>query len=153
METDGGRTDTLQAFRDATMELDNVYSKFARACGLSDAEFWSLLLIYEGVETQSKISSQLYLSRQTLNSAFKQLMRKELITLTPCADDQRSKRAALTEKGQQFVSEHIARMHRMERRAWNMLTEAERTALTSLTRKYTDLVRDLLDAETGPATH
>mgnify|MGYP006068317411 FL=1 len=62
---------TLTAFREATMELDNVYSLFSKSCGLSEAEDWSLLLIYEGAVTQSQISSQLSLSRQTLNSAFK----------------------------------------------------------------------------------
>lgn len=62
---------TLAAFREATMELDNLYSVFPKSCGLSEAEYWSLLLIYEGIATQSQISDRLFLSRQTLNSAFK----------------------------------------------------------------------------------
>ena len=72
---------TLAAFREATMELDNLYSRFPKSCGLSEAEYWSLLLIYEGIVTQSRISEQLFLSRQTLNSAFKQLQKKGLIRL------------------------------------------------------------------------
>ena len=111
MGTDGGRTDTLQAFRDATMELDNVYSMFAKACGLSDAEYWSLVLIHEGVETQAQISGQLYLSRQTLNSAFKQLVRKGLVRLEPYEDNQRAKRASLTEAGRRVVSMDVILMH------------------------------------------
>ena len=146
MEADGGRTDTLQAFRDATMELDNVYSLFAKACGLSDAEYWSLVLIYEGVETQSQISGQLYLSRQTLNSAFKQLVRKGLVRLEPYADNQRAKRAMLTEEGMRFVSAHVIRMHGIEEQAWRRMPQDERTALAALTRKYTRLVRELLDS-------
>lgn len=74
---------TLAAFREATMELDNLYSRFPKSCGLSEAEYWSLLLIYEGIVTQSRISEQLFLSRQTLNSAFKQLQKKGLIRLEP----------------------------------------------------------------------
>ena len=54
---------TLAAFREATMELDNLYSRFPKSCGLSEAEYWSLLLIYEGIVTQSRISEQLFLSR------------------------------------------------------------------------------------------
>lgn len=65
------------------MELDSVYSLFPKACGLSQAEYWSLLLVYEGVETQSEISDLLFLSRQTLNSAFKQLKKKGLVRLEP----------------------------------------------------------------------
>lgn len=75
------------------MELDNLYSRFPKSCGLSEAEYWSLLLIYEGIVTQSRISEQLFLSRQTLNSAFKQLQKKGLIRLEPYQDNLRSKRA------------------------------------------------------------
>ena len=63
----------LTRFREATRELDSVYAAFPKACGLSEAEYWSLVAVYEGLETQSRISAQLYLSRQTLNSAFRQL--------------------------------------------------------------------------------
>ena len=152
MGTDGGRTDTLQAFRDATMELDNVYSMFAKACGLSDAEYWSLVLIHEGVETQAQISGQLYLSRQTLNSAFKQLVRKGLVRLEPYEDNQRAKRASLPEAGRRFVSMHVIRMHEIEEQAWQRMPPEERTALTALTRKYTGLVRELLDSAQQAAT-
>ena len=34
----------IEAFREATMELDNTYSLFYKACGLSEAEYWSLIL-------------------------------------------------------------------------------------------------------------
>ena len=88
---------TLTAFREATMELDNLYSLFPKFCGLSEAEYWSLLFIYEGIVTQSQISDQLFLSRQTLNSAFKQLRKKGLIRLEPYEDNQRSKQAFLTD--------------------------------------------------------
>lgn len=63
--------DTLAAFRDITRELDNTYAMFSKSCGLSEVEYFSLLLIYEGVATQSQISDWLYFSRTTLNSAFK----------------------------------------------------------------------------------
>lgn len=48
--------------------------------------------------TQREISEQLSLSRQTLNSAFKQLIKKGLIRLEPLENDQRSKRAILTDE-------------------------------------------------------
>ncbi len=91
------------------MEFDAVYGMLAKSCGLSEPEFWSLILIHEGVETQREISAQLSLSRQTLNSAFKQLVRKGLIRLSPLEHDQRSKRALLTQEGRRFVESTIAR--------------------------------------------
>ncbi len=136
---------TLTAFREATMELDNVYSLFSKSCGLSEAEYWSLLLIYEGAVTQSQISSQLSLSRQTLNSAFKQLRKNGLVRLEPYEENQRSKQAFLTEAGKEFVEKNVLRMHRVEEKAWQQISEQEREILTKSIRKLCDLIRTELD--------
>ncbi|HIZ55629.1 MAG TPA: winged helix-turn-helix transcriptional regulator [Firmicutes bacterium] len=137
---------TLASFREATMELDNVYSLFSKACGLSDAEYWSLLLIYEGVATQSQISDQLFLSRQTLNSAFKQLRKKGLVRLEPYEENQRSKQAFLTDTGRPFVEKHVVQMHQVEERAWGQMDEEERAMLIELTRKFSSLIQKELKA-------
>lgn len=131
----------LTRFREATRELDSVYAAFPKACGLSEAEYWSLVAVYEGLETQSRISAQLYLSRQTLNSAFRQLRRKGLVRLEPYTDNQRSKRAVLTDEGRRFVETNVLRMHRIEERAWAKLTGEERRLLPELTRRFSALVR------------
>ena len=136
---------TLAAFREATMELDNLYSRFPKSCGLSEAEYWSLLLIYEGIVTQSRISEQLFLSRQTLNSAFKQLQKKGLIRLEPYQDNLRSKRAFLTEAGKAFVEENVLRMHRVDERAWQHMSQEDQAVLTALTRKFSSCIRKELD--------
>ena len=136
---------TMAAFREATMELDNLYSRFPKSCGLSEAEYWSLLLIYEGIVTQSRISEQLFLSRQTLNSAFKQLQKKGLIRLEPYQDNLRSKRAFLTEAGKAFVEENVLRMHRVEERAWQHMSQEDQAVLTALTRKFSSCIRKELD--------
>lgn len=132
---------TLAAFRDATRELDNVYSIFPKACGLSEVEYWSLLLIYEGVATQSQISERLFVSRQTLNSAFKQLRKKGLIRLEPYEENQRSKQSFLTDAGKTFVEENVMQMHRVEERAWRRMSGEEHTALIALTQKVSALIR------------
>lgn len=141
MKTKEHAPKTLVAFREATWELDNVYSLFPKSCGLSEAEYWSLLLIYEGMETQSQISSQLFLSRQTLNSAFKQLRKKGLIRLAPYEENQRSKQAFLTEEGREFVEQYVVQMHQMEENAWGQMNQEEQAMLTGLTRKFTELIR------------
>ena len=53
----------LRSFRHASSALDSLYGQFAKACGLSVNEYWSLVLIGEGICTQSEISRELYLSR------------------------------------------------------------------------------------------
>ena len=136
---------TLGAFREATMELDNVYSMFSKSCGLSEAEYWSLLLVYEGAATQSQISDQLFLSRQTLNSAFKQLRKKGLVRLEPYAENQRSKQVFLTGEGKAFVERHVVKMHRVEASSSRRMDEQERDMLIKLTRKYSALIREELN--------
>ena len=144
MKNDNVKAIGVSQFREATMEMDQVYSLFSRACRLSEPEYWSLLLIYEGVRTQREISSQLYMSRQTLNSAFRQLVKKGLIRLKICEGDQRSKQAFLTEEGIGFVETYLVRMHRLEEEAWMLMTEEERAVLVENTRKYSSLLRELL---------
>ena len=139
--------ETLVSFREATMELDNVYSMFSKECGLSEAEYWSLVLIYEGAATQSEISSQLFMSRQTLNSAFKQLIRKGLVRLAPFEHDQRSKRALLTPEGQRFVETTIAQSRYLEEQAWKTLTREEQADLIRLTHQFSTALRRVLKSQ------
>ena len=150
MGKDLSKPETLESFREATMRMDNVYSRFSKICGLSDAEYWSLLMIYEGGATQSQISGQLFLSRQTLNSAFKQLRKKGLVRLEPYAENQRSKQAFLTDAGKEFVEKYVLQMHRLEEQAWKRMEREERAALTTLTQKFTDLLQLLLQNSAVP---
>ena len=139
----------LKDFRETTRELDNLYSVFPKSFGLSEPEYWSLLLIYEGVVTQSRISRQLFLSRQTLNSAFKQLVKKQLIVLETFEDNQRTKRAVLTAKGSDLAEKLAVRMHQAEKKTWENLEKEEQELLTRLTRKYADALGETLQEMKG----
>ena len=145
MPPNSGPGISMDAFRDASMEFDSAYGLLAKSCGLSGTEYWALILIHEGVETQREISEQLSLSRQTLNSAFKQLIRKGLIQLSPLEHDQRSKRALLTQEGRRFVESTIARTRRMEEQAWQTLTREEQADLIRLTRQFSSSLRQSLN--------
>ena len=122
-QTSGGRGTSLEAFRDASMEFDHVYDLLAKSSGLSYPEFWSLVLIRDGVMTQREISDQLSIGPQTLNSAFKLLVKKGFIRLEPLEHDQRSKRALLTRQGERYITERILPALRLEEQAWLTLTE------------------------------
>lgn len=128
------------------MEFDHVYGLLAKSCGLSETEYWALLLIGEGVETQREISEQLSLSRQTLNSAVKLLVRKGLVRLEAFAENQRSKRLGLTNAGRQFVETTVARTSRLEAEAWETLSAAEQAALVDLTHRFSAALRHALQA-------
>ncbi len=145
MEQEHWLEGSVEEFRAACKEFDTVYSVFAKNCGLSDAEFWSLLMLRSGFTTQSEISSQLLVSRQTVNSAFKLLVKKGLVSLEPLEHNQRTKRASLTEYGEQFAQQHIDRIVEAERQAWLELEEPDRIMLTQLTRKYCILIQAVLE--------
>ena len=127
---------SLDALNEAFMELDRAYDQLAKSCGLSEPEYWSLVLIRHGVETQREISERLTLSPQTINSAFKLLVKKGLVHLEPFAHDQRSKRAALTESGRVFAAERVAPLEEVEAQAWDTLSQEEHAALIRLIRQF-----------------
>ncbi len=146
MPNDREKATSLDALNEAFMELDHAYDKLAKSCGLSEPEYWSLVLIRHGVETQREISERLALSPQTVNSAFKLLLKKGLVRLEPYTHDQRSKRAVLTEDGRAFVAEHIVRLEMVEARAWDTLSAEEQSALIYLLRRFSCAMTELLTA-------
>ena len=121
MPPEQAESTSLDALNEAFMELDRAYDQLAKSCGLSEPEYWSLVLIRHGVETQREISERLTLSPQTIHSAFKLLVKKGLVRLEPFAHDQRSKRAPLEE---------------VEARAWDTLSREEHAALIRLIRRF-----------------
>ena len=66
----------IKVFRDTYKELESIYEIFPKLCGLSSTEYWALSMIDEGISTQHGICEQLSISRQTVNSAFKQLKKR-----------------------------------------------------------------------------
>lgn len=141
----GDRVTSLEAFRDASMEFDHVYDLLAKSSGLSYPEFWSLVLIHDGVLTQREISDQLSIGPQTLNSAFKLLVKKGFIRLEPFERDQRSKRALLTRQGERYITDRILPALRLEEQAWLTLTEEEQAALPRMTHKFSTTLRQALE--------
>ena len=105
----------LEDFWEAGKELDAASVLLAKSCGLSEPEYWSMVFVADGVATQREICALLSLSRQTINSAFKLLVAKGLIQLEPLEQDQRSKRASLTPKGERCWRSASFRQRRRRR--------------------------------------
>lgn len=132
---------SIEAYRAAYKDSESIYAQCAKCCGLSEAEYWILLMIHEGVNTQSDISEQLFISKQTVNSACKQLIKKDLIRLETLEHNLRTKRIVLTEAGTAFVEEYIISVDRIEEAVWNTMSTEERVMLIQLTRKYNRLMK------------
>lgn len=135
----------LSVFRNIYMDLENVYDQFPKICGLSGTEFWALSMIEQGVDTQYAICEQLCISRQTVNSAFKQLKKREFIELKALDDNLRVKKVYLTEDGREFVKKEISHMHSLEEMVWNEMEAEEQEKLTEYLYKYKLLLLNALN--------
>lgn len=140
-ESDSGR---LKVFRETYKDLEGIYDIFPKLCGLSGTEYWALSMINEGVTTQYGICQRLTLSRQTVNSAFRQLRKKGLIRLEAMDDNLRVKQVYLTESGKALIEKEISHMHELEGEVWQMLEEDEKEELIRLLCKYKTLLSQKL---------
>lgn len=136
MPSDKSDYEQLKEFRNTYKDLEGVYDTFPKLCGLSGAEYWALSMIYEGITTQHAICNQLSLSRQTINSAFKQLKKRGFIYLEAMDNNLREKQVYLTEKGIQFVEEQIGYIHKLEEDVWDTMNKEEKNQIIQLLSKY-----------------
>lgn len=135
----------LALFREVYKDVESLYDNFPKLCNLSGTEYWALLMIHEGVTTQHEICQRLSLSRQTVNSAFKQLVKKGLIRLEVKENNLRVKQVYLTDLGIDFVKKNIDSMHELEAKAWHEMNNEDRQQLTILLDQYKILLKKALD--------
>lgn len=125
-------------------ETDAIYSELARRSGLSDSAYWILYSAYvmQGECTQKSICDQWAMSKQTVNSALKDLEKKGIITLELAEADRRSKYVVLTDYGMEFVSEKIGIIFHVEKRTMQRMSDEERTAMIESSRRYLELFQE-----------
>ena len=77
-----------------------LYHRLARACGLPDCAFWLLYTLRseEAPLTQTQLSEQLSLPKQTVNSALKKLVEEGVLRLEAADGNLKNKRVCLTEE-------------------------------------------------------
>lgn len=120
-----------------------LYQRLARACGLPDCAFWLLYTLRseEAPLTQTQLSEQLSLPKQTVNSALKKLVEEGVLRLEAADGNLKNKRVCLTEAGEAFLRRTVDRVFGVESAAAARLTEEERSALVALSQKLLDAFR------------
>ncbi len=136
---------SIEAYWETYKDLDRIYSRFAKECGLSDGEYWALVMIREGCTTQTQIREEFSLNKQTIHSAIKQLVKKGLIRLETKEDNQREKKILLTKEGEDFIRNHIDGIIQLEKKAWDMMRNEEQEQLIALSQRYNDLLESELE--------
>lgn len=119
-------------------EIDKLYARLARGCGLSDCAYWILYAIEAEGEraTQRDIARHISHPKQTVNSATRTLVEKGLVELVPVEGARRSKELRLTPAGRAFAAERIVPAMEVERRAFESLEPDERREFIRLASKY-----------------
>ncbi len=132
----------LAQYNSIFRESDQIYRTAAKSFGLSDYAFWILYSLREASTplTQSDICNQIYLPKQTVNSALKKLEADGVIVMEEMTD-RRSKRLALTQKGQTLAARTADRVLAAEHDAFLGLSAQEQEEFIHLFRKYTDILK------------
>lgn len=80
--------------------LDHIYSEFSRACGLSDCAYWMLVdtSTAGGSIAVSRLTSEWFYSKQTINSAIKTLTARGFATLEFAEGSRKNKVVSLTKR-------------------------------------------------------
>ncbi|MDR1642983.1 MAG: MarR family transcriptional regulator [Clostridiales bacterium] len=135
--------DQLREFFSIWMETDALYSQFAKASGITGTTFWILYCIRQSEEniTQTDISQQWSIPKQTLNSSLRELAKKNLITLTELESDRRSKLVALTEEGKLFSEKHVDPICKIEEAAFERMSDSEREAMLGGVKKFLEMLK------------
>lgn len=123
-------------------ELDHLYHNYAKDCGISDSILWILYSIYERKEnyTQKNLCELWSYSKQTINSALKNLEKNGFITLESTPDNRKNKQIVLTDLGNEFIEQFIKPLIEAEQNVFREMSYNERDEFLRLTKKYLDLL-------------
>lgn len=123
-------------------ELDQLYHIYAKNSGLSDTMFWIIYSIQECSEayTQKELCDIWFYSKQTVNSALKNLEEQKLIELLPSPDNRKNKLIFFTPSGKDLATKVILPLMEAEENAFSKLGEKNFDEFLRLTQKHNDLL-------------
>ena len=123
-----------------------LYHRLARACGLPDCAFWLLYTLRseEAPLTQTQLSEQLSLPKQTVNSVISGMVKKGYVELEAIPGTKNKKIIRLTQAGDEYGRSVVLQINGAEQRAVGRMSKQERQACVELFAKYIMLVREEL---------
>ena len=141
---EAGTEKRYQEFISASKEVDDLYHMLALKFNLSDSAMWILCTMREANRelTQSEIAQEMSMSRQTVNSAIKNLVKQGYLRLEAVSGDIRNKTLSFTEEGEAFVKRTVDRVLSLEHQVFENLEVEEQEKITQILRKYTRFMRE-----------
>ncbi len=128
--------------------LDRIYSEFARTCGLSDCAYWMLVdtSAAGGSIAVSRLTSEWFYSKQTINSAIKALTARGFATLEFAEGSRKNKVVSLTEEGRRFAKRYAMPAQGAEQRAFDALEPCEQREIMRLIGKFSQVLGEECEA-------
>lgn len=138
---------TLVDFDRLLNGLDHIYSEFSRACGLSDCAYWMLVdtSTAGGSIAVSRLTSEWFYSKQTINSAIKTLTARGFATLEFAEGSRKNKVVRLTEAGMRFAEQYALPAQEAEQQAFEVLEPWEQREIMRLIDKFSHALGDECD--------
>lgn len=138
---------TLVDFDRLLNRLDHIYSEFSRACGLSDCAYWMLVdtSTAGGSIAVSRLTSEWFYSKQTINSAIKTLTARGFATLEFAEGSRKNKVVRLTEAGMRFAEQYALPAQEAEQQAFEVLEPWEQREIMRLIEKFSHALGDECD--------
>lgn len=123
-------------------KFEDLYSSFAKMCGLSDSVFWIIYSVMEREEpyTQTELCNMWSFSKQTINTALKNLEADGIIRFQVLEENRKNKQIFLTDKGLSFAQKTVIPFMDIEKRAFGALDDDERKEFLRLTQKHLNLL-------------
>lgn len=139
---------TLVDFDRMLNGLDHIYSEFSRACGLSDCAYWMLVdtSTAGGSVAVSRLTSEWFYSKQTINSAIKTLTARGFATLGFAEGSRKNKVVSLTEEGRRFAERYALPAQGGEQRAFDALEPWEQREIMRLVGKFSHVLNEECEA-------
>lgn len=138
----------LKTYNQIYKEMDIVYHGYAKSCGLSDMAYWILYSMAESDEyfTQRDFCREWFFAPQTVNSALKDLEKKDIIFLEAVPENKKNKLIKPTENGKKFINNVILPLIKTECESFETLSKEECELMLSITKKYISVLKAKVSA-------
>lgn len=131
----------LKEFNSLYKEWGEIYHKISAKLGLSDSEFLIFYALVElNLDRQKDIADYFCISKQTINSAVKKLVKVGMVELKVAKGG--DMQIVFTETGTKFAQEKIIPIVNIEKSALAELGQKDSQELLRLTRKHLDIFKE-----------
>lgn len=117
-------------------ELERLYQQHIKKLGMSETAFWIFYSIYESdvPYTQKTLCEDWFYTKQTINSALKNMEQQGWICLKAVPGNRKKKEIFLTEEGNSMVEQYILPLAEAEKKTFERMADEVDTYLGMMKR-------------------